>query len=129
VLLVELLRADQVLPLHPAKGAAERARPDRATDTEVHLVPQHCGEHQQQPHECRVQRAGLIHRSERTDREQQRVPGQNRRHDQSGLAEDDQEQDRVDPEVIVGDELGEMLVEMQDEVDEPADQFHVRAQG
>jgi hypothetical protein len=31
--------------------------------------------------------------------------------------------------MIVGDELGEMLVEMQDEVDEPADEFHARAQG
>jgi hypothetical protein len=28
--------------------------------------------------------------------------------------------------VVVGDELGEVLVEMQDDVDEPADQFHGR---
>ena len=56
-------------------------------------------------------------------------PTQERRHHEPRLAEDDQEQDRVDPQVIVGDELGEMLVEMQDEVDEPGDQFHGRAQG
>ena len=33
---------------------------------------------------------------------------------------------RVDPDVIRGDQLGEVAVEVQDEVDEPGDQLHER---
>ena len=71
-----------------------------------------------------VQRPGLIDGGERSDGEQQRIARQKRRHDQPGFAEDDREQNRVDPHLVIGDKLGEMLVEVQDEVDEPGDQFH-----
>jgi len=74
------------------------------------LVAEHGGERQQDPHPGRIERAGLIDRGERANCEQQRIPGQKRRHHQPCFAEDDQEQDQVDPDVVVGDELGEMLV-------------------
>ena len=56
-------------------------------------------------------------RRQRAGCEQQRITGQERGHDQPRLAEDDREQDRVQPRAVVGGEDREVLVEVQDDVE------------
>ncbi len=63
----------------------------------------------------RTQRAG---RGQRAGREQQRVARQKRRHDESGLREDDEEEERVDPGAVGGHEVEQMAVAVKDEIDE-----------
>ena len=67
----------------------------------------------------RVERAAGIDRGQGADAEQQRVAWQKRRHDETGLRENDREQDRVDPEVNAGQQLDQMPVEVQHEIDQP----------
>ena len=56
--------------------------------------------------------------------EEQRVAGEERRHHQPRLAEDDEGEDRVGPHAVLLDELPEVLVEVQEEVDGLCDEFH-----
>ena len=64
---------------------------------------------------------------QRPGHEQQGVAGQEGEHHQTGLAEDDQEQDRVDPGAVLGRESRQMHVEVQDDVDECGEEFHCRS--
>ena len=57
-------------------------------------------------------------------REQQRVARQERRHHQPGLTEHDEKQDQVGPGPVLGGDLGEVLVEMQEEVDGLLQELH-----
>jgi hypothetical protein len=79
------------------------------------LSPQNAAEQLHRHASGRPQRAGD---------EQQRIAGQERRHHQAGLAEDDREQDEVDPAAVLLQQGGEMLVEMDDDVPEPEQEFH-----
>jgi hypothetical protein len=47
-----------------------------------------------------------------------------RRHDEARLAEDDDEEDDVDPGAVLRQQQGEVLVYMQDDVDELGKKFH-----
>ena len=51
-------------------------------------------------------------------------PGQERRHHEARLQEDDREEQRVGPGAVGLDDLREVLVEVQEEVDEPVDEIH-----
>src|SRR6202050_744040 len=115
----EPFRVPQVLDLQQPVTAAEGRRPDGAPHRVIHRVAEHGCHGEQTAQQRRVERAARIHRRECTEREQQRVPGQKRRHDESGLREDHGEQDRVDPKVEAREQLDQVAVEMQDEVDEP----------
>jgi hypothetical protein len=90
-------------------------------DGVVHRVAQNRRRHQDQNHPNHVEGADGGHGPYR---EQERVARQDRRHDQAGFAEDDDEENRVHPEAVVGAEHLEMLVDMQDEVDQEFNSIH-----
>ena len=115
----ELLGAAQVLDLQPAVSPGERRRSDGAPDTVVDGVAEHGRDAERDARERRPQRAARVDRGQRSDGEEQRVPGQERRHHQPRLGEDHREQDRIDPQVITGQQLDQVSVEMQHEIDEP----------
>ena len=60
----------------------------------------------------------------RTGDEQQRVPWQERRHYQPGLAEHDQEQDQVDPGAVTGDQRLQVVVKVDNQVNKQREQLH-----
>ena len=47
---------------------------------------------------------------------EQRIAGEERRDDKAGLAEDDREQDRVNPDAVLLHHGRQMLVEVQDDI-------------
>ena len=112
----------QVFDLEQPVPAAERGRPDGSTDRVVERVTQNRRGRQQHETQWRAQGAARIDRGERADGEQQGVAWQEGRYDESGLAKDDREQNRVDPGVVLGEQIDEMLVEMQDDINEPRNQ-------
>jgi len=61
-------------------------------------------------------------RAEGAGREQEGIAGQERRHHQARLREDDQPEHRVGPQPVRGDDLGEVPVDVDDEVHQLADQ-------
>ncbi len=124
MLLVERLGLQHVILLQPRDRPAEGSRTDQPPDAKIRLVAENCGCHQEQPKPCRAQRSRLVHRRKRAQRKQERIAGQERRDHQTRLAEDDREQNRVDPNVVLSDELSEMAVKVQNEVDEMSDEFH-----
>ena len=68
-----------------------------------------------------------VHAARRGDRagdEQQRIAGQERPDDEAGLDEDDDEQQRVDPGAVRGDEVGEMRVEVERDFPLRREKFH-----
>ena len=65
-------------------------------------------------------------RAHRADDEEQRVAGQERHDDEPGLDEDDREQQRVDPGAVEAHEVGQMDVDVKDEVEQRCDQIHAR---
>ncbi len=70
----------------------------------------------------------LAQRRQRPSHEKQRVAGQERRHDETGFGKDDDEQDAVDPQPVLLHQKREMLVEVQHDVDELGQDFHVGRQ-
>src|SRR4029079_9997693 len=69
-------------------------------------------------HEADVDRGAG--RGERSDGEEERVAGEERRDHEPRLAEDDQEQDRVEPRSEVGSPGVQVAVEVEEDVDELA---------
>jgi hypothetical protein len=63
-------------------------------------------------------------RAHRADDEKKRVAGQERHDDDAGLDEDDREQQRVDPGAVGAHEGREVDVDVQDEVEQHADEVH-----
>ena len=63
-------------------------------------------------------------RRQRAGDEQQRIPGQERRHHQAGLAEHDQEQQHDTPRRRAAQQAGEVRVEVDHEVPERQQKFH-----
>jgi hypothetical protein len=66
-----------------------------------------------------VQCAARVDCRERSHGKEQRIPGQEGRHDEPGLGEDHRKEDRVYPEVVPRDQLDQMAIEMQHDIDEP----------
>ena len=124
VSLVETMRAVEVLAVQEADALlAEDLWADAVADRVVHRVSRDRRHAQQEEHQAQVERAA---RRERPHREQEGVSRQDRRHHQSCLAEDDQEQDQVGPHPIILDDGAEVAVEVQDDIDELAYQVHGR---
>jgi hypothetical protein len=121
VLLVERVRAVEVLLLEKPDVPLECPRADRGADPVVHRVAQDRRNGEQQHHHPHIQ---VAERGERARREQQRVPRQERRDHQSRLAEHDEEQDQIRPGPVLGNDLAQVGVEVQKEVDELLHPFH-----
>ena len=115
----ELLGAPEVLHLQQAVTAAEGRGTDRAPDAVIHCVAEYGRGPERHARERRLQHAAPIHRRQSAHREQQRVPRQEGRYHESGLREDHREQDRIDPQLIAGQQLEQVPIKMQDHVDEP----------
>jgi hypothetical protein len=99
----------------------EDLRPEVAAD----LVVEHVAEHRRGD-QHREQDADLHapQRGQRPGDEEQRIAGQERGHHETGLAEDDDEKDRVDPLPVLLHQHRQVLVEVQDDVDEAGQVFH-----
>ena len=115
----ELLGAAQVIHFQQPVTSAEGRRADGASDAVVDGVTEYGGRRERHARERRAERAARIHRRECPHCEKQRVARKERRHDQAGLREDHGEEDRVDPQLVPGEQLHQVPVEMQNEVDEP----------
>ncbi len=57
--------------------------------------------------------------------EQQRITGQEGRDHQAGLGEHHQEHDGVDPDIEARQQLDQVAVQVQDEIQQEVQQFHV----
>ena len=101
--------------------AAEGPPPDPRPDEVVHVVAQERGEDEKRSQDPHVETAQA---GDGPRGEQQRVTRQERRHHQSRLAEDDEEQDQVGPGPVLRDDLGKVLVEMQEKVDGLLQELH-----
>ena len=86
-----------------------------AADPVVDVVADDRGRRQEPEKKPRIQRSEC---REAPGGKEQRIARQERQHHQSGLAEDDQEEDAVGPRAVVVNDPAQVPVEMQDEVDE-----------
>jgi hypothetical protein len=122
VLFHEGMGAIQVFPLQEA-AALEPEHPgaQEAADPVIDVVAAQGRHDQGARQDHRVHAARRRHRARH---EQQGIAGQEGRDDEPGLHEDDGEQDGVDPDAIALHQQGQMLVQMQDDVDELGQQFH-----
>src|SRR5262249_35766188 len=114
VLLEERVRAIEILLVQQARARLKHTRSDETADAVVDRVAGEGGGDEQRQHRRDAQ---FARRAQGAGREQQRVAWKKRRDDESGLREDDREQNRVDPRPVVADELEQVPVEMEDEVD------------
>src|SRR5450759_4211799 len=121
VLLVERLGLAEMVLLEKADRPVEGAGADLLPDPVVRGVSEDGGERERQEQHPHVERA---ERGERPGREEERVPGQERRHDEAGLAEDDAEEDDVRERSVVADDLGKVPVEVQEDVHQLLDEVH-----
>ncbi|MCY1508979.1 hypothetical protein D9M68_433060 [compost metagenome] len=95
-------------------GIAEQAFARRSPDHVVEAVAADGRDHQQAAEQPGVHgTAG----ADGAGDEQQGVAGEERRHHQPGLAEDDQEEDGVDPGPVIGDQKVQVLIKVEDEID------------
>ncbi|EEF26667.1 conserved hypothetical protein [Ricinus communis] len=90
-------------------------------DLVVGAVTQDGGHDQGQHHQVDIVGAGG---GQRTGDEQQRVARQDGRDHQAGFAEDDQEQDQEQPGSIGSGQLGQVTVDMDDEIDQEQKNIH-----
>ena len=123
VLLVELVGALEVLRVQELDVPLEGPRPDLVPDPVVDGVAGDGGAGEEQEQDADLERRrGQGGQGAR--REEQRVAGEERRHHQPRLAEDDEGEDRVCPHPVLLDELPEVRVEVKEEVDDLGDEFH-----
>ena len=110
-----------MLLLEEPDRAVERARPDLLPDPVVRRVAEDRREREEEEEHPDVQ---VSEGRERPGGEQEGVPGQERRHDEAGLAEDDHEQESVRPGAVIPHDVGEVPVEVQEDVDQLLQQVH-----
>src|ERR1017187_3306639 len=121
VFFVELFGLPEVLLLQVLHASAEGPQSDPLPDPVVHRIAEDRRERQAEEQQPDIQRA---ERGERSGREQERVPGQERRHDEAGLAEDDAEEDDVRERSVVADHFGKVPVEVQEDIHQLLDEVH-----
>ena len=88
---------------------------DRPADGVVDGISGRGGDDEQPAGQPDVERAG---RGPGAGGEQQRVAGQERRDNQAGLAEHDDEQDGVDPRPVTGDEFEQVGIDVEQKIDQ-----------
>ena len=112
---LQVLRVEQALQPTAAAFRPEHPRAEIAADAVVHRVPGNRRCEQQERDDADVERPG---RRDRARGKEQGIPRQERRDHQSGLGEDDREQQRVHGRSVRLDESREVNVEMEEKVDE-----------
>ena len=115
VRLFEVLAVQQAMKQALVILRAEYTRPDIPADRVVDGVTGNRRDDQQRHDQPDVEHAGG---GERAGREQQRIARQERPDHQARLDEDDREQDHVDHHPVLGDEGGEVNVEVEKQIDE-----------
>ena len=117
--LEEQARLLQIFSLEiPAVFDSIDARTDPAPDFVVNLIAENRGDNQRTGKQVYVHRAGG---GNRPRHEQQRVARQKRRDDQPGLGEDDGEQNDINPGAVRLSQIGQMLVQVADQIDKGAE--------
>jgi hypothetical protein len=91
------------------------------------VSPRKAGNEEQYHHQHHVEFAGRVGR-QGTGRKQQRVAGQEGHDHHPGFHENDQEQDQVRPGTVVGGNCGEVLVEVQKNINDLLQEFHKRSE-
>jgi hypothetical protein len=71
-----------------------------------------------------LQRVTVVDGGQRAHTEQQRVARQDRGHHETGFGEDDAEQDRVHPDVVVHQQLDQVPIQMQNQIGRVVQQVH-----
>src|SRR5258706_3316014 len=101
----------------------EDTRPHEAADPVVAVVPgqRSADEHRHDQRDVHAARCG-----ERAGDKKQRVPGQEWPDDQPGFDEDDDEEQRIDPGAVRGDEFGEMRIQMDRDFPRRGEKLHGR---
>jgi len=69
--------------------------------------------------------AALTNCRQRAGHKKQRIAGKERENDEARLGKDDKEQDAVDPQPVLLHQNGQMLVEVQNDIEELRQEFHV----
>ena len=100
----------------------EDAGAEIGADRIVDGVPQDRGRAQQEEERPEAERPQA---REAARGEEEGVAGKERGHHEPRLQEDDQEEQGVGVAPVLLDDLGQVLVEVQEEVDEPVDELHV----
>jgi hypothetical protein len=62
--------------------------------------------------------------TERADGKKEGVTGQEGSHDEACFREDNEKKDDVNPEAVLGDEVFEVIVNVEDDIDELLEQLH-----
>ena len=115
ILGIELLRLVDVRAAHEPVVAQVDAGPDLAPHIVVEGVA-HDGGRDEQHDQQRQVKAGGRYSRQRAQRKKQRVSGQERGNNQPCLTENDQEQNKINPLLILLHQLDQMLVDVQNEI-------------
>jgi len=90
------------------------------TDGIVCAIAKDGGDCKKKKNRGQMERAGG---GQRPEGEKQGVAGKKRGYDQAGFAKDDEKENQVTPQAVVFDDVVEVLIEVQDEVNQPKAQF------
>lgn len=104
---------------------AEQLFTEQSANRVIDRIADNGGNHHQRHHQVNVEIVGR-QRRQRAGHKQQRVARQERRHHQPGFAEQDQKQNGVDPYAVLGNKLGKVHINVQDKINQKANQFHSR---
>ena len=109
----------RIQPAAPARIDVDRSQNPAAGDPAdgvVHRIAEDGGGDQHDDHNSHVESSD---RRDGARREQQRIPRQKRRHDETGFREDDEEQDEVDPCAIGGYECEQVPIDVEQDFEKP----------
>ncbi len=123
VLLVESVGTIQVFFLEEARVFGEDARADGVADPVIGRIPGHGGQRDHHVQHEDIQGAAA-QGGQRAGGEEQRVARQEGRHHEAGLHEDDEEDQPVDPRAELGDQHGQVLIQVQEQIDNVLDELH-----
>src|SRR5262249_29131496 len=123
VALVEILRANEVLLVEEERTlAAKNFRADAGPNGVVGRVAENGRDDQEGDDQGDVYRRVLM-RSQRADRKKQGVARKERRHDEPGLAEDDEKERHVEPRAERSPPFVQVVTEVRDDVPKAQDEF------
>src|SRR5207237_2190038 len=114
---LKMLPVEQLVRQSGRVARAEGSRTDVAACGVIHRVAGECRGREQHARKPGIQDP---FRRESAGREQQRISRQERGDHKAGLSEHDPEQQSVHPRAIGGDELGEVLVDVKNKIDQGA---------
>ena len=120
---VKLLRGNEIVVLEePPIFLAERLRPDKLADMVIHRVTEN---RRKRKKEDRRRETKNSDGRKRAKHEYHRIARQKRRHDEAGLAENDDEKQGIHPDPVIGRERAQVRVEMHDKIENAHDELHI----